>query len=179
MRIAVIVVGIGTASCGSAPDELDPRVVAELAREHGDAVGYEVTGPVAGWVVVESCGCAEAERPTASLCTVAGLSAGDEVAIPFEVVQSNGFLVAYAPLITASGALQADGSFVLGSVVNLAQTILTGHVVTRVDGAATPLPTGGFRFEAEIRQRIRASFAVPVDDLPASIDCEEVFAVTG
>lgn len=164
MRLPCTLALLATLACaGQDPprDELDPAGIDELSTEQGSASGSMWTGTYASTFTTDSCDC-----PTYTIQgePLDACSLVEQAVMQFEVVQADGFLVVDIGESMLTGAIEADGSFVVGGRQDL--TTLLGQLdrIGRMDGSLE-LVDGEVRFSATAGQRLIGEFAGD------SIDC--------
>ncbi len=183
----VIILGLicmATPGCYDGFDPLDPEVLAEIARERGDADGIGKTGVYRGTFDPIDCGCTQLVIGfDVSLCALISTATGFTDNLDVEVIQADGTVrITTLPLSfngntaeplllpTLYGPLDSDGTIAAGGVVQADSIVVGGQVYGRMDGTLV-----GETLEVDYRQRVvvdvlgGADERAPID----SIDCRE------
>jgi hypothetical protein len=136
-------------------DELDAAVIDELAAEQGSASGVAWTGSYSSTFMSDSCDCPTVTIQDApvDLCSLV-----EQVSLQLDLVQADGFLVATTTETMLTGAIAADGEFVIAGRANLATVLGPIDRLSRMDGILE-LVAGDARLSATAGQRLIGEFA--------------------
>jgi hypothetical protein len=136
VRLRSNVVGLACVlglACADAPelDPLDRELIRELSLERGSAVGDQHGGTWSFEFQVDDCDCPSVE--------VDGLSYDLCELVPFvpadvQVTHANGLLAVSFGQITATGAIESDGSFIVASLHDESTVIGPLESLARLDG---------------------------------------------
>lgn len=133
--LPVLVLAVG-AACSSDPELTDPLerdLIAELATAQGSASGSARSGAFTLAFTIDACDCptVDIEGQTIDLCGLASFAE-----LPVEVVEGSGILGVSnddeALLLT--GAIEADGSFIIAGTQDVSTLASPLEVLRRVDG---------------------------------------------
>ena len=114
------------------PDPLDPEVIRELAATQGSATGDERSGAWTFAFEQRSCDCPSFEIDGAllDLCALLNL-----VSVEVELVEGSGWLGVSGPgFALLTGAIEADGGFVVGGREDLSNLGAGLEALRRLDG---------------------------------------------
>lgn len=147
------------------PDDLDPEVVADVARAGGDAEGDAWSGEYDLQSEPGACDCPT--RMGFDLCALF-----DVFGATGRVTHAEGYLTLVS-LSSASfglsGAVDRDGSFELAAIYGLDSLLSSGSVYARMPGAFADERS----FTGELRYRL-------LGELPGGpVDCRAAFSVAG
>lgn len=139
-------------ACGEEPGELDPATVAALSITSGNAQGFERTGAYLATLSPVDCdGCSGLlELAAYSVCPITGNA---ERTVTLSVLQTGGVLLLGYENAAATGPIDADGAFAVGSVADISSPLTEGHVLLRIDGAFEP-DAEPHAFDGLLRQRM-------------------------
>jgi hypothetical protein len=131
--IAAVILTVG-AGCGdgSEPiDPLDPELVRELAVAQGSASGDAHAGSHELTLRLDSCDCpsVEYEGQSIDLCTI-----GSVGTLAAELSEGSGVLAISTELGLFTGAIEANGSFVVAGITDLSTLVGPLEAVRRMDG---------------------------------------------
>ena len=159
--IAAVILAVG-AGCGdgSEPiDPLDPELIHELAVAQGSASGDAHTGSYELALMLDSCDCPSVEYQGQSidLCMISGLET-----IAAELGEGSGALAISTEFGLFTGAIEANGSFVVAGINDLSTLVGPLESVHRMDGKFS---TAGDSAEGWAGQRLIGELA------NQSIDC--------
>lgn len=120
-------------ACADEPkiDPLDPELIRELSLARGSAVGDVHAGPWQFEFELEACDCpsVELDGQTQDLCELASLPAGE-----LQVSHTDGILAIPIGPITLTGAIEADGTFVVASRHDASSLLGPLASLARIDG---------------------------------------------
>lgn len=127
---------------GCAPDEperdpLDPDTIRELSTEQGSATGSAFSGSYSVTVTTHSCDCPsfELDGEMIDVCTLVATLADAQL----ELVQADGFLVVSTEQAMLTGALEADGSFIVAGEQDQSTLLGPAKLLGRMDGTLETL----------------------------------------
>ncbi len=143
------------------PDDLDPEVIDELSAEQGSASGTTWTGTYSSTFTTESCDCPTVTLQDSSvdLCMFV-----EQASVDFALTQADGFLFVDVAGTMLTGAIEADGSFVVAGKQDLSSLIGPIDRLSRMDGNLE-MVDGMAQFSATAGQRLIGEY------LDEPIDC--------
>jgi hypothetical protein len=131
--VGAVILAVGAACEGrSEPvDPLDPELVRELSQAQGTGSGTAHELGFELQVSQEACDCPtlEVEGETVDVCTLAQFGS-----LQADLSQGSGVLAISSASTLFTGAIQADGSFVIGGILNLATAAGPLESIHRMDG---------------------------------------------
>jgi hypothetical protein len=165
----VLLAALGCASQDQPRDELDPQVIDELSTEQGSATGTAWSGTYASTFTTDSCDCPtiELQGSAIDLCMLVALAPTQ-----FDLTQGDGFLYGNVAGAMLTGAIEADGSFVIAGRQNLSTFIGQVERLGRMDGSLE-IVDGQARLSASAGQRLIGEYGGD------SIDCRWLGQVSG
>ncbi len=179
-------VALWAPACYDGFDPLDPDVLAEIARQRGDAQGLAGTGLYVGPFEPLECGCGNLIAGVqVSLCDAIDLLSGFTNRLELELIQADGTVRAQplpmgleggAPMLvpTLYGPLDSEGNISAAGVLQADNIVVRGQVYGRLDGT---LVDGVL--EVEYQQRTVADTLGGTDQIPIdSVDCRERIGMT-
>lgn len=191
---AALAMMLGASGCYDGFDPLDPEVLVEIARSHGDAEGTDRSGIYFGTVEVIECGCLDVGAAAdVSLCVrleqvqALGVVTSTEI----ELVQADGTARLRAEGLGQAvegadalvpvfyGPLDADGRISVAGIVQADALAVRGQVLGRIDGTLEPEGTS-WRLDADYQLRYLVDLVAQPDVLDLdvegqalSVDCRE------
>jgi hypothetical protein len=132
-----VLVGVGPGGCGSSAtsdDPLDRDRVAEISVAQGSATGSARSGEFGFSLTRESCDCptVELDGQPVDLCAFASVDA-----LSATLVEASGVLVITTDVPFVAGAIEADGSFEVAAIEDLATLLGPVEALRRMDGQFT------------------------------------------
>ena len=127
-----LALGLALACAGEAEvDPLDPEQIHDLALDRGSATGTMYGGSWSFDFTLDSCNCPSIEvgGETQDLCVLVQFVSGD-----LEVTHVDGLLAIAVGPITATGAVETDGTFVVASQYDASTILGPIESLARMDG---------------------------------------------
>lgn len=145
----------GCASQGPPSDEFDGEVIDELSTDQGSASGITWTGSYASSFTTTSCDCPTLTLDGGSI-DVCALVERSEAQL--ELTQADGFLVVTIAAAMLTGAIEAEGDFVVAGRQDLSTLLGPTELLGRMDGMLE-LAQGQARLSGNVGQRLIGEFA--------------------